>query len=105
MSDLEYALSVMYSKSPISGEYISSYGSITECHQACSSLLVCLGPRINEDLDYFIDDASNVSIGLSIFVGLNRIEYEGAGEGESGGLPNEGDVTLSVDFGRNFDQA
>ena len=32
----------------------------------------------------FIDDASDVSIGLSIFVGLNRIEYQGAGEGGTG---------------------
>ena len=29
----------------------------------------------------FIDDATAVSIGLSIFIGLNRVEYEGGGEG------------------------
>ncbi|HPG27140.1 MAG TPA: DUF1214 domain-containing protein [Myxococcota bacterium] len=29
----------------------------------------------------FIEDATNVSLGLSIFIGLNRIAYEGQGEG------------------------
>lgn len=29
----------------------------------------------------FIEDATDVSLGLSIFIGLNRIEYEGAGDG------------------------
>jgi len=29
----------------------------------------------------FIDDATAVSLGLSIFIGLNRVEYEGGGEG------------------------
>ena len=28
----------------------------------------------------FVEDATDVSLGLSIFIGLNRIEYEGAGE-------------------------
>jgi hypothetical protein len=32
----------------------------------------------------FIDDTSNVSIGLSIFIGLNRIAYQGEGEGQGG---------------------
>jgi hypothetical protein len=51
----------------------------------------------------FIDDASNVSIGLSIFVGLNRIEYEGGGEGEDGGRKGtmtriaEGNIILDED--------
>ena len=48
----------------------------------------------------FIDDASNVSIGLSIFIGLNRIEYEGGGEGDGGARKGtmtriaEGDIIL-----------
>ena len=48
----------------------------------------------------FIDDASNVSIGLSIFIGLNRIEYQGGGEGEGGARTGtmtriaEGDIIL-----------
>lgn len=29
----------------------------------------------------FIEDATDVSLGLSIFIGLNRIEYDGAGDG------------------------
>jgi hypothetical protein len=29
----------------------------------------------------FISDATDVSLGLSIFIGLNRIEYEGSGDG------------------------
>jgi hypothetical protein len=29
----------------------------------------------------FVEDATNVSLGLSIFIGLNRIEYRGAGDG------------------------
>jgi hypothetical protein len=32
----------------------------------------------------FVEDATDVSLGLSIFVGLNRIEYEGAGEQGTG---------------------
>ncbi|MEE8164941.1 MAG: DUF1214 domain-containing protein, partial [Myxococcota bacterium] len=35
-------------------------------------------------VEAFIEDASDVSIGLSIFIGLNRIEYAGGGEGEGG---------------------
>lgn len=48
----------------------------------------------------FIDDATNVSIGLSIFIGLNRIEYEGGGEGDDGARKGsmtriaEGDIIL-----------
>ena len=29
----------------------------------------------------FVEDATNVSLGLSIFIGLNRIEYQGGGDG------------------------
>ena len=29
----------------------------------------------------FIEDATDVSLGLSIFIGLNRVEYEGGGDG------------------------
>lgn len=32
----------------------------------------------------FVEDATDVSLGLSIFIGLNRIEFEGAGEGDAG---------------------
>lgn len=32
----------------------------------------------------FVEDATDVSLGLSIFIGLNRIEYEGAGDGAPG---------------------
>lgn len=32
----------------------------------------------------FIEDATDVSLGLSIFIALNRIEFEGAGEGGTG---------------------
>ncbi len=34
-----------------------------------------------ERVTRFIEDATDVSLGLSIFIGLNRIEYQGAGEG------------------------
>ena len=54
----------------------------------CLSEVAPLEPYDDEQLEAglqrvvdFIDDASNVSIGLSIFIGLNRIEYEGGGEG------------------------
>ena len=51
----------------------------------------------------FIDDASDVSLGLSIFVGLNRIEYQGEGEGGSGARKGtmtriqEGEIVLDED--------
>ena len=51
----------------------------------------------------FIEDASNVSIGLSIFIGLNRIEYQGAGEGGTGERKrtmtriSEGEIVLDDD--------
>lgn len=32
----------------------------------------------------FVEDATDASLGLSIFIGLNRIEYEGAGDEEGG---------------------
>ena len=39
----------------------------------------------------FIEDATDVSLGLSIFIGLNRIEYEGAGD--SGTSERKGSMT------------
>jgi hypothetical protein len=39
----------------------------------------------------FIEDATDVSLGLSIFIGLNRIEYEGAGD--SGSSERKGSMT------------
>lgn len=39
----------------------------------------------------FVEDATDVSLGLSIFIGLNRIEYEGPGE--KGGSERSGSMT------------
>jgi len=39
----------------------------------------------------FIADATDVSLGLSIFIGLNRIEYQG--QGEAGGSERKGSMT------------
>ncbi len=51
----------------------------------------------------FIADATDVSLGLSIFIGLNRIEYESAGDGGSGARKGsmtritDGDLILDED--------
>jgi len=42
-------------------------------------------------VEAFIEDASDVSIGLSIFIGLNLIEYQG--EGEAGSSERKGTMT------------
>ena len=61
--------------------------------------LQCLDPGVDTPAHYteadletdlqrvidFVDDATNVSLGLSIFVGLNRIEYQAEGGGERKG--------------------
>jgi len=39
----------------------------------------------------FVEDATDVSLGLSIFIGLNRIEFEG--KGEDGGSERKGSMT------------
>ena len=56
----------------------------------------------------FIADAADVSLGLSIFIGLNRIEYEGAGEGgtssRKGSMTRieEGELILDDDSSEEF---
>jgi hypothetical protein len=56
----------------------------------------------------FIADATDVSLGLSIFIGLNRIEYEGAGEGgtsaRKGSMTRieEGELILDDDSSEEF---
>ena len=51
----------------------------------------------------FIEDATDASLGLSIFIGLNRIEYEGSGDSgtseRKGSMTriNEGDIVLDED--------
>ena len=46
----------------------------------------------------FVEDATDVSLGLSIFIGLNRIEYEGTSE-RSGSMTRieEGNIVLDED--------
>ncbi len=56
----------------------------------------------------FVDDATNVSLGLSIFIGLNRIEYQGAGEGgtseRKGSMTRieDGDIILDDDSSEQY---
>lgn len=56
----------------------------------------------------FIDDATNVSLGLSIFIGLNRIEYQGAGDGgtseRKGSMTriNDGEIVLDEDSSEQY---
>jgi len=56
----------------------------------------------------FIDDATNVSLGLSIFIGLNRIEYQGAGEAgtseRKGSMTRiqEGEIVLDEDSSEQY---
>jgi hypothetical protein len=56
----------------------------------------------------FIADATDVSLGLSIFIGLNRIEYEGAGEAGTSGRKGSmtrieaGELVLDDDSSEQF---
>ena len=56
----------------------------------------------------FVEDAANASLGLSIFIGLNRIEFEGAGEGGTGERKGsmtrieEGDIVLDEDSSEEY---
>jgi len=56
----------------------------------------------------FIEDATDVSLGLSIFIGLNRIEYDGAGEGgtseRKGSMTriNEGEIVLDEESSEEY---
>ncbi|MEZ4334194.1 MAG: DUF1214 domain-containing protein [Myxococcota bacterium] len=56
----------------------------------------------------FVDDATNVSLGLSIFIGLNRIEYQGAGDGgtseRKGSMTriNDGNIVLDDDSSEQY---
>lgn len=56
----------------------------------------------------FVDDATNVSLGLSIFIGLNRIEWQGAGEAgtseRKGSMTriNDGDIVLDDDSSEQY---
>lgn len=56
----------------------------------------------------FIDDATNVSLGLSIFIGLNQIAYQGAGDGGSsertGSMTriNDGEIVLDDDSSEQY---
>jgi hypothetical protein len=56
----------------------------------------------------FIDDATNVSLGLSIFIGLNRIEWQGTGEGgtseRKGSMTRieDGDIILDEDSSEQY---
>ncbi|MAG34502.1 MAG: hypothetical protein CL908_26825 [Deltaproteobacteria bacterium] len=56
----------------------------------------------------FIEDATDVSLGLSIFIGLNRIEYEGAGDADSGERKGsmtrieEGELVLDEDSSEQY---
>lgn len=56
----------------------------------------------------FIDDATNVSLGLSIFIGLNRIEYQGAGDAgtseRKGSMTriNDGEIVLDEDSSEQY---
>ena len=56
----------------------------------------------------FVEDATDVSLGLSIFIGLNRIEYEGAGDADSGERKGsmtrieEGELILDDDSSQEY---
>lgn len=56
----------------------------------------------------FVEDATDTSLGLSIFIGLNRIEYEGAGDGgkseRKGSMTriNEGEIVLDDDSSEEY---
>ncbi len=56
----------------------------------------------------FIDDATNVSLGLSIFIGLNRIEWQGEGDGgtseRKGSMTRieDGDIILDEDSSEQY---
>ena len=56
----------------------------------------------------FVEDATDVSLGLSIFIGLNRIEFEGAGEGAAGERKGsmtrieEGELVLDEDSSEEY---
>ena len=51
----------------------------------------------------FVEDATDVSLGLSIFIGLNRIEYEGTSE-RKGSMTRieEGDIILDEDSSEEY---
>ena len=56
----------------------------------------------------FIEDATNASLGLSIFIGLNRIEYQGAGDSGTGERKGsmtriqEGEIVLDEDSSEEY---
>jgi hypothetical protein len=81
----------------------------------CLSEVAPLEPLNEESLEAglqrvvdFVEDATDVSLGLSIFIALNRIEYEGSGEGGSSARKGsmtriqEGDIILDEDSSEEY---